>query len=115
MASNEAFLDACADGDLRKVQEAIAAEPPTAEDLDEGLALAAYGTHAEVVAALFAAGAPVSEEAVDSLPGKDCIQKSTVIRHFLDQGMSPNARLASGEPLLRYAPLVSFSHVLVTL
>jgi hypothetical protein len=104
MAPNEAFLDACADGDLQKMQQATANDSPTAEDLDEGLALATEGAHPEVVAALFAAGATVSGQALDFLPGKDCKQSPIVIRHFLDQGMSPNVRLSNGEPLLRYAP-----------
>lgn len=109
MAPNESFLDACADGDLQEVQKASANEPPTAEDLDEGLALATEGAHPEVVAALFAAGATVSEQAVDFLPGKDCKQSPIVIRHFLDHGMSPNVRLSNGEPLLRYAPHLATS------
>lgn len=108
MVPNEAFLDACADGDLQKMQQATASNSPTAEHLDEGLALATEGAHPEVVAALFAAGTTLSGQALDFLPGKDCSkdckQSPIVTRHFLDQGMSPNARLSNGEPLLRYAP-----------
>lgn len=69
MASNQTFIDACFDGDFQKVQTATANESLTAEDLNEGLALATDGAYPEVVAAFFAAGATMSEEALDSLPG----------------------------------------------
>ncbi|RHZ62282.1 uncharacterized protein CDV56_103761 [Aspergillus thermomutatus] len=65
----DAFLDACFAGELLKTQEALASGRLTADDLNEGLALATQMAHPEVVAALFDAGASVSTWTVDALPG----------------------------------------------
>lgn len=64
-----AFLDACFAGDLSKTQEAIATGQLTAENLNAGLKLAAHIAHSDIVAALFDAGASVSESTVASHPG----------------------------------------------
>ena len=37
MAPNEVFVDACVDEDLKAVEDAIATQTLTAEDLEEGL------------------------------------------------------------------------------
>ncbi|KAF7159490.1 hypothetical protein CNMCM5623_004828 [Aspergillus felis] len=97
----DAFLDACFAGELSKTQEALASGRLTADDLNEGLALATHMAHPDVVAALFDAGASVSPWTVDALPGGDEVpQHPSVVRHFLDHGLDPNARCSNGEPVL---------------
>jgi hypothetical protein len=99
------FLDACFAGELSKTQEAIATGRLTADDLDKGLKLAAHMAHSDIVAALFDAGARVTASTVASLPGRDLQQQPSVVRLFLDHGLDPNWRRASGEPLLPYVLL----------
>ncbi|KAL2855230.1 ankyrin repeat-containing domain protein [Aspergillus pseudodeflectus] len=95
-----AFHDACYFNDLSKPQEAIATGRLTDEDLDEGLQLATLMAHADIVTALFAAGARVTTRATGALPGENNNQDPDIIRQFLERGLDPNARLSSGEPLL---------------
>ncbi|KAJ5972057.1 uncharacterized protein N7479_001975 [Penicillium vulpinum] len=97
----DAFLNACAAGDLSNTQEAIASGRLTLEDLDEGLALATYDAHPDIVATLFDAGARVSTYATGFLTGEE-EQVPGIIRQFLDHGLDPNASVSGGEPLLRY-------------
>ncbi|GFF29350.1 ankyrin repeat and KH domain-containing protein mask [Aspergillus udagawae] len=97
----DAFLSTCFAGELPKTQEALASGRLTANDLNEGLALATQMAHPEVVAALFDAGASVSPWTVGALPGEDEVpQHPSVVRHFLDHGLDPNSRCSNGEPLL---------------
>lgn len=103
MEPDDAFLDACFAGELLKTQEAIVSGRLTAEDLNEGLALATQMAHPDIVAALFDAGASVSALTMDALPaGSGVQQHPSVIRHFLNHGLDPNSRLSNGEPLLSY-------------
>ncbi|OQE08907.1 hypothetical protein PENVUL_c008G10071 [Penicillium vulpinum] len=95
----DAFLNACAAGDLSNTQEAIASGRLTLEDLDEGLALATYDAHPDIVATLFDAGARVSTYATGFLTGEE-EQVPGIIRQFLDHGLDPNASVSGGEPLL---------------
>ena len=67
MALNEAFIYSCFDGDLQVVERTIASQSLTPEDLEEGLAAATEGTHADVVSTLFIAGAIITEMALESL------------------------------------------------
>lgn len=97
-----AFRDACYFGHLSRAHEAIATGRLTVENLDEGLKLATLMSHADIVTALFDAGARVSTRTTDSLPGKNLHQDPRIVRHFLDRGLAPNSRLSSGEPLLPY-------------
>lgn len=99
------FLDACFASELSKTQEAIATGRLTADDLDKGLELAAHIAHSDIVATLFDAGARVTASTVASLPGRDLQQQPSVVRLFLDHGLDPNWRRASGEPLLPYVLL----------
>lgn len=103
MASDEAFADAflhaCNAGELLNVKEAIASGRLTVESLDEGLAIATEGAHADVAAALFDAGARVTVDTADFLPLQQCVG---ILRQFLEHGLDPNARLSNGEPLLGY-------------
>ncbi|KAF7590397.1 hypothetical protein BBP40_002898 [Aspergillus hancockii] len=46
-------------------------------------------THRGIVAALFDAGASVSTRTIN--PGKDLQQDHSVVGHFLDHGLDPNA------------------------
>lgn len=101
MPLNEAFIEACYDGDLQAVQEAIADQSLTSEDLQEGLGLATYAGRAEVVAALFQVGATITQDVLEFLPGESCKQNPLVIRDYLERGLDPNARIGNGEPILR--------------
>lgn len=62
-------MDACIDGDLLKVQKALASGKLSAEDLDTGLSLATSNAHPDIVAAFFHAGVPISSSAVNGLRG----------------------------------------------
>ncbi|KAL3473270.1 hypothetical protein BJX99DRAFT_233939 [Aspergillus californicus] len=94
------FRDACYFGDSSKTHEAIATGRLSIEELDERLKLATLMSHADIVIALFNAGARVLTWIVDSLCGKDLHQDPRIVRYFLDHGLDPNSRLSSGEPLL---------------
>ncbi|KAE8372196.1 ankyrin [Aspergillus bertholletiae] len=96
----DAFLNACCYGELSKVQEAIASGQLTIENLDEGLVLSTDSAHQDIVAALFNAGARVSTDTVDALPGD--LQHPNVVHHFLNNGLDPNAILSNGEPLIAF-------------
>lgn len=98
----DAFLDACFDGELSKIHEAISIGRLTAEELDEGLELATHMAYPDIVAALFDAGARVSRRTVSSLPGKGLKQHPSVVRQFLDHGLDPNMAGPMDEPLLPY-------------
>ncbi|KAL4805130.1 ankyrin repeat-containing domain protein [Aspergillus unguis] len=104
MASNDTlkreFCNACYDGDLSKVREFIASGRLSLEILDQGLHLATLMSRVDIVPALFDAGARISARAIGALPGKNLRQDPRIIRHFLDRGLDPNAKLSSGEPLL---------------
>ena len=96
----EEFLDACYDGELSKVQKALATRRISAEDLEGRLANATEQTHTEIVAALFDAGVGLSTSAIDSLPGANMMQDVGIFRLYLDHGLDPNAIASSGEPIL---------------
>lgn len=96
----EAFLDACYDGELSKVQQALATGRLSTGNLDEGLADATGEAHTEIVAALFDAGARITTSAIDSLPGAKMVQDVHIVRLFFDHGLEPNATQTSGEPVL---------------
>ncbi|KAJ5771518.1 uncharacterized protein N7511_003569 [Penicillium nucicola] len=98
----EVFLDACYDGELLKVQEALATRRLSVENLDEGLANATGQTHTDIVAALFDAGAGISTSAIDSFPGADLMQDVGIVRLFLNHGLDPNATGSNGEPILAF-------------
>jgi hypothetical protein len=85
----EAFLDACYDGELSKVQQARATGRFFIGSLDEGLADAAGKAHTEIVAALFEAGARITRSVIDSLPGAKLVQDVRIARLFLDHGLEP--------------------------
>ncbi|KAL4755922.1 uncharacterized protein BDW70DRAFT_31802 [Aspergillus foveolatus] len=97
---NREFCDACYFGDLPKVREAIASGSLSIKTLDEGLHLATLMSQVEIVPALFDAEARISARAIGALPGEKLRQDPRIVRHFLDRGLDPNARLSSGEPLL---------------
>jgi hypothetical protein len=98
----DAFRDACWDGELSKVQEAIATGRLTTENLDKGLKLATRRSYPDIVAALFDAGARVSAWTVGALPGKDLQQHASIVCLFLDHGLDPNMGGPMDEPLLPY-------------
>lgn len=85
-----------------KTTAAIASGRLTVEDLNEGLCLATHMAHLDIVAALFGVRASVSTQTIASLPGKDLQQDPSVVRHYLDHGLDPNATVSSGESLLQY-------------
>jgi len=85
---------------MPKLHEAIATGRLTDEDLDAGLKHATLGSHADAVAILFDAGARVSEGTTGCLHGEDFHQDPRIVRLFLDNGLDPNARTSSGEPIL---------------
>ncbi|KAI9368046.1 ankyrin repeat-containing domain protein [Aspergillus egyptiacus] len=87
-SSSRAFRNACYLGDLSRIQEAITTGTLT------------HTCHADIVAALFNAGARVTTSTTESLPGNDLQQDPAIVRHYLDHGLDPNARLSNGEPLL---------------
>jgi ankyrin repeat protein len=84
---------------MPKIHEAIATGL-TVEDLDVGLKHATLSSHADAVATLFDAGARVSAGAINYLHGKDLYQDHRIVRLFLDNGLDPNARTSSGQPIL---------------
>ncbi|GFF56485.1 26S proteasome non-ATPase regulatory subunit 10 [Aspergillus lentulus] len=97
------FLVACGNGDLPKVQEALASGRLSAESLDTGLSRATQAAHLDIVAALFDAGVPMTSRAVGSLCGKEGHQDPRVIRLYFDRGLKPRkCTTSSGEPLLRF-------------
>ncbi|PYI01180.1 ankyrin [Aspergillus sclerotiicarbonarius CBS 121057] len=97
-----AFLAACTNGDLAKVQEALTSGRLSAESLSRGLALATNDAHADIVATLFDAGARMTPHAVGSLCGKSG-QDPRIIRLYFDRGLKPRKCTTSrGEPLLRF-------------
>ncbi|KAL2801818.1 ankyrin repeat-containing domain protein [Aspergillus granulosus] len=98
------FVDACYDGQLAKVQEAIASGRLNAEVADEGLSLATDQSHSEIVAALLDAGTKLSPSAVDYLPGEHGHQDVNIVRQFLDHGLDPNSRYKKGWPILGFFP-----------
>ncbi|KAJ5200388.1 hypothetical protein N7472_005592 [Penicillium cf. griseofulvum] len=99
-AFHREFHHACSVGDMPKIHEAIATGRLNVEDLDAGLKQATLMSHADAVATLFDAGARVSAGATGCLHGKDFHQDPRIVRLFLDNGLDPNARISSGEPLL---------------
>lgn len=101
-AFHREFHHACFVGDMLKIHEAIATGRLTVEDLDAGLKQATLMSHADAVATLFDAGARVSAGATGCVHGKDFHQDPRIVRLFLDNGLDPNARISSGEPLLPY-------------
>ncbi|KAL2837499.1 ankyrin repeat-containing domain protein [Aspergillus pseudoustus] len=98
------FVDACYDGQLAKVQEAIASGRLNAEVADEGLSLATDQSHSEIVAALLDAGTKLSPSAVDYLPVEHGHQGVNIVRQFLDHGLDPNSRYKKGWPILGFFP-----------
>ncbi|GKZ82886.1 hypothetical protein AnigIFM56816_007711 [Aspergillus niger] len=98
----EAFYDACFDGDLLKTQEALDSGRLTAEDLSEGLNLATGEARADIVAALFDAGAQITADSSSFLIGDDGQQHPSIILHYLNYGLDPNCNVSNGEPLLRF-------------
>jgi hypothetical protein len=100
--SARGFCDACYDGELSKVQKAIASGRLTAEVADEGLSLATDQSHFEIVAALLDAGTKLSPSSVGFLPGEHGHQDVNIVRQFLDHGLDPNSRYKKGWPILGY-------------
>ncbi|GKZ25571.1 hypothetical protein AbraIFM66951_001343 [Aspergillus brasiliensis] len=98
----EAFHEACFNGDLLKTQEALNSKLLTAEDLNEGLNLATGEAHADIVAALFEAGAQMTWESPTFLTGDNGRQHPRILRYYLDRGLDPNCNVSNGEPLLRF-------------
>ncbi|KAL2802191.1 hypothetical protein BJX63DRAFT_426239 [Aspergillus granulosus] len=98
------FCDACYDGQLSKVQEAINSGRLTAEVADDGLGLATDQSDVEIVAALFDAGTKLSTSAVAFLPGEHGHQDVNIVRQFLDHGLDPNSRYKKGRPILGVFP-----------
>ncbi|KAL3492447.1 ankyrin repeat-containing domain protein [Aspergillus germanicus] len=98
------FCDACYDGELSKVQKAIASGRLTAEVADEGLSLATDQSHFEIVAVLLDAGTKLSLSAVGFLPGEHGHQDVNIVRQFLDHGLDPNSRYKKGWPILGFFP-----------
>ncbi|KAF5859537.1 hypothetical protein ETB97_002778 [Aspergillus alliaceus] len=81
--------------------EALARGRLTAEDLDEGLALATEDAHSDLVAALFDADAHVSDWTVAALPGRPGVQQhESVVRQYLDHGFDANGSYRNGIPIL---------------
>ena len=103
MGLNEPIIDSCFEGSLEGLHRFITNETLTPDDFEEGLAAATEQGHADVVSALFKAGVPITEMALDFLPGKKLKQEPLDLRQYLDQGLDPNARQSSGEPVLVYA------------
>ncbi|RAL02335.1 ankyrin [Aspergillus ibericus CBS 121593] len=102
-----AFEGACINGDLPKVQEALASGRLSAESLDDGLSLATSHAHVDIVTTLFQAGARKTPYAVGCLCGKEGYQDPRIIRLYFDRGLKPSKCITpAGEPLLRfyYAP-----------
>ncbi|GCB21223.1 hypothetical protein AAWM_04108 [Aspergillus awamori] len=96
------FQKACVDGNLQDVQRALTTGRLSAKDLDTGLRLATKQAHADIVAALFDAGVPMSPNAIGCLCGNDARQDPRVIRLYFDRGLKPsNCITSKGEPLLR--------------
>ncbi|KAL4755734.1 uncharacterized protein BDW70DRAFT_146003 [Aspergillus foveolatus] len=102
--SRRELLDACYFNDLSKAQGAIATGRLTDEDLDEGLYFATLLARADIVAALFEAGARLTIRAADALPGRHHHQDPRIVRQFLDRGLDPNIRLSNGDPLMILNP-----------
>ncbi|BCS05604.1 ankyrin repeat domain-containing protein [Aspergillus luchuensis] len=98
----EAFHDACFDGDLLKTQEALDNGQLSAEDLSEGLNLATAEAHADIVTALFDAGARMTADSPSFLIGDNGRQHPSIVRYYLDHGLDPNCSVSNGEPLLRF-------------
>ncbi|RAH78952.1 ankyrin [Aspergillus japonicus CBS 114.51] len=97
----KAFHSACRAGDLPKVQETLGCRRRLKiADLSEALEIATHRAHADIVDALFAAGARVSKMAINCLPGNPNIQQDPrIIRQFLDHGLDPNASYSNGIPI----------------
>ncbi|GKZ74133.1 hypothetical protein AnigIFM50267_011374 [Aspergillus niger] len=97
------FQKACIDGNLQDVQRALTTGRLSAKNLDTGLRLATKQAHADIVAALFDAGVPMSPNAIGCLCGNDARQDPRVIRLYFDRGLKPsNCITSKGEPLLRF-------------
>ncbi|PYI20822.1 ankyrin [Aspergillus violaceofuscus CBS 115571] len=97
----KAFHSACRAGDLPKVQETLGCRRRLKiADLSEALEIATHRAHADIVDALFAAGARVSKMAINCLPGNPNIQQDPrIIRQFLDHGLDPTASYSNGIPI----------------
>ncbi|KAL3465578.1 ankyrin repeat-containing domain protein [Aspergillus heterothallicus] len=96
------FHHACMNGELSKVEEAIASGRLTAKSADMGLGLATHRSHPEIVAALFDAGAKLSPFVKGFLPGEHLHQDAGIVRQFLDHGLDPNSRYKKGWPILGF-------------
>lgn len=80
------FVDACTNGDLPKVREALASGNGklSPEDLDDGLSSATQEAHADIVTALFDSGVPMSPYAIACLCGnEEDRQDPRVVRLYL--------------------------------
>ncbi|RAH78950.1 ankyrin [Aspergillus japonicus CBS 114.51] len=88
MAPGDAFLDAfhdaCFEGNLPQTQAALASGRLNPPDLDEALNLASGEAHADIVSALFAAGARITPDSASFLTGKSGHQHPTIVRFLKD-------------------------------
>ncbi|GKZ35736.1 hypothetical protein AbraIFM66950_006489 [Aspergillus brasiliensis] len=108
----EEFCTACMEGDLPKVQKALASGLPS-RTLEQGLSHATLAAHPDVAAALFDAGAPMTASTISSLGGIDGEQHPDVVRHYLGHGLNPNCTTSNREPLLRFLNAASARELLL--
>ncbi|KAH7346869.1 hypothetical protein BKA65DRAFT_595302 [Rhexocercosporidium sp. MPI-PUGE-AT-0058] len=105
-AFGEAFLDACWTGEMAQIHEGITSGRLTQEYLNEALVPATGNGfelgYADIVSALFAAGACITQDAIDALHGENMQQDPAVIRLFFNHGLDPNATITGGEPVLGF-------------
>ncbi|KAH7360795.1 hypothetical protein BKA65DRAFT_192607 [Rhexocercosporidium sp. MPI-PUGE-AT-0058] len=105
-AFGEAFLDACWASEKAQIHEAIISGRLTQEHLNEALVPATGNgfepEYVDIVLALFAAGAYITQDAIDALHGENMQQDPAVVRLFFDHGLDPNATVTGGEPVFRF-------------
>ncbi|KAF9883747.1 hypothetical protein FE257_003001 [Aspergillus nanangensis] len=104
-AYTKAFHAACSDGDLPKVQAALASGRLSTNTLNIALDLATEEAHPDIVNALFTAGVRITASSINSLCGKEeeDYEDPRVIRLYFDHGLKPKKCITSGgEPLLRF-------------
>ncbi|KAK0105562.1 hypothetical protein ONS95_004095 [Cadophora gregata] len=103
-AFGEAFLDAFWTGKMAQIHQGITSGRLTQEHLNEALVPATGNGfeqgYADIVSALFAAGACITQDAIDALHGENMQQDPAVIRLFFNHGLDPNATITGGEPVL---------------